>query len=162
MQRHVSPYSPKDGRNLRIKHQLAIEEKDAALALLSDDLQDHDARIQAIEYENIGLQGEVRAKEQEIERLILRYVPPYGKYDNILIGIRKNKPIEDDIRKSRHAFYMMRCQKRSKDTSIARLQKKYPDMTVLEPACEDPNGIHQWCLKKMYLVMKTIITTISR
>ena len=45
-----------------------------------------------------------------------------------------------------YAFYMMRCQKRSKDMSIARLvRKKYPDMTVLEPACEDPNAIHQWC-----------------
>ena len=51
-------------------HQLAIEEKDAALALLSVDMQDRDTCIQVIEYENIGLQGEIRAKEQEIERLI--------------------------------------------------------------------------------------------
>ena len=77
-------------------------------------MQDRDTHIQAIEYDNIGLQGEIRAKDQEIERLIPRYIPPYGKYDNILIGIRKNKPIEDDIRKSRHAFYVMRCQKISK------------------------------------------------
>ena len=33
----------------------AIEEKDAALALLTDDLQDHDNQVQAIQYENIAL-----------------------------------------------------------------------------------------------------------
>ena len=114
----------------------AIEEKDAALALLSDDLQDRDNRIQAIEYENIGLQGEIRAKDQRNRKINSSICTcRYGKYDNILLllSARKNKPIEDDIRKSRHAFYMMRCQKRSKDLSIAKLRKKYPDMTVLEP-----------------------------
>ena len=36
-------------------------------------------------------------------------------------------------------------------------------MTVLEPACEDPNAIHQWCwFKEDVLGDETIITTISR
>ena len=35
----------------------AIEEKDAALALLTDDLQDRDNQIQAIQYENVALQA---------------------------------------------------------------------------------------------------------
>ena len=39
------------------KHQQPIEEKDAAIALLNDDLKNR-------EYENLGLQGEIRAKEQ--------------------------------------------------------------------------------------------------
>ena len=37
-------------------HQQTIEEKDAALALLSDDLQDRGNQIQAIQYENVALQ----------------------------------------------------------------------------------------------------------
>ena len=35
-----------------------IEEKDSALALLTDDLQDRDNQIQAIQYENVALQAQ--------------------------------------------------------------------------------------------------------
>ena len=49
------------------KEQQAIEEKDAAIALLSDDLKN-------CEYENIGLQGKIRAKDQQIAALQRRYV----------------------------------------------------------------------------------------
>ena len=36
----------------------AIEEKDSALTLLTDDLQDRDNQIKAIQYENVALQAE--------------------------------------------------------------------------------------------------------
>ena len=49
------------------KHQQAIEEKHAAIALLNDDLKNQ-------EYENVGLQGEIRAKDQQIAALQRRYV----------------------------------------------------------------------------------------
>ena len=49
------------------KHQQAIEEKDATIALLNDDLKNH-------KYENVGLQGEIRAKDQQIAALQRRYV----------------------------------------------------------------------------------------
>ena len=52
---------------MKEEHQLAIEEKDAAIALLNDDLQNR-------EYENIGLQGKIRAKDQQIAALKKRYV----------------------------------------------------------------------------------------
>ena len=52
-----------------------IEEKDMQLALLSDDLaleQEHarqlDQRATQLQYSNIGLEGEIRAKDQEIVR----------------------------------------------------------------------------------------------
>ena len=48
-------------------HQQAIEEKDEAIALLNDDLKNR-------EYENVGLQGEIRAKDQQIAVLQRRYV----------------------------------------------------------------------------------------
>ena len=38
--------------------QQAIEEKDAIIALLADDLQDRNNRIQAIQYENVSLQAQ--------------------------------------------------------------------------------------------------------
>ena len=38
-------------------HQQAIEEKDATIALLNDNLKNR-------KYENVGLQGEIRAKDQ--------------------------------------------------------------------------------------------------
>ena len=39
-------------------HQQAIEEKDATLALLNDDLQNRDNQIQAYKNENVSLQGQ--------------------------------------------------------------------------------------------------------
>ena len=49
------------------KHQKAIEENNAAIALLNDDLKNR-------EYENMDLQGEIRAKNQQIAALQRRYV----------------------------------------------------------------------------------------
>ena len=50
------------------KHQQAIEEKDAALALLTDDLKDHDNRIQAIQYENVPLQAQRNVYQAQLQR----------------------------------------------------------------------------------------------
>ena len=49
------------------KHRQAVEEKDTTIALLHDDLKNR-------EYENVGLQGEIGAKDQQIAALQRRYV----------------------------------------------------------------------------------------
>ena len=49
------------------KHQQAIEERDATLSLLDDDLKN-------CKYENVGLQDELKAKDQQIAALQRRYV----------------------------------------------------------------------------------------
>ena len=49
------------------KDRQTIEEKDATIALLNDDLKNR-------ELENVGLQGEIRAKDQQIAALQIRYV----------------------------------------------------------------------------------------
>ena len=54
-------------------HQQAIKEKDTALALLTDDLQDRDSQIQAIQYENMALQAQRDAYVQ-IPSPILKHV----------------------------------------------------------------------------------------
>ena len=53
-----------DARIIEIqrKHQQPIEEKDATIPLPNDDLKNR-------EYENVGLQGEMRAKDQQIAAL---------------------------------------------------------------------------------------------
>ena len=48
-------------------HQQTIEQKDSAIALLNDDLQNR-------KYENVGLKGEIRAKDLQIAALQRRYV----------------------------------------------------------------------------------------
>ena len=55
-------------------HQQAIDKKDAAIVLLNDDLQDR-------EYENVGLQGEIRAKDQQIDVWQRRYVGHLSEED---------------------------------------------------------------------------------
>ena len=45
-----------------------IEEKDTQLALLNGDLTEAQENVKQLEYSNTGLQGEIRAKNQEIAR----------------------------------------------------------------------------------------------
>ena len=78
------------GHNARIeeiqeKYQQAIEEKDATIALLNDDLKNG-------EYENVGLQGEIRARDQQIAALQRHYVGYLSDEDknNGLIIVTKN------------------------------------------------------------------------
>ena len=68
------------------KHQQAIEEKDAITALLNDDLKNR-------KYESVGLQGEIRAKNQQIAALQRRYVGYLSDEDkdNGISIITKNK-----------------------------------------------------------------------
>ena len=106
-------------------------------------IEDPDNRPQTIQHENIGLQGKVRNARRTITDLIEnRHVARCGEYGNILVGVQKNKPIEDDAKKSRHAFYMMRCQKRRKGFLMVRLKKEYPYISE-KGTCEDPNAVHR-------------------
>ena len=131
-------------KQLAIKgHLQTIEEQQGALALLNDDLMDAQEHARQLEYNNTGLQGEIRAKDQQIETLIPRYVPKRGDYDNILVLISKNRP-EEAGKAGRHPYYMIRCQKQSRVIQISKVKNKYPNMVVRD-TCEDPNAIHEWC-----------------
>ena len=52
-----------------------LEEKDTQLALLNDDLTESEDLVRQLEYNNTGLQGEIRAKDEELAVLRQRYVP---------------------------------------------------------------------------------------
>ena len=83
----------------------AIEEKDAVIALMSDDLQDRDNQIQAIQYKNVALQAQRDIYQAELQRcqniithLETRYVPHAknpGK-DNTIIIVRKHTASVND------------------------------------------------------------------
>ena len=87
-------------------YQEAIEEKDAALALLYDDLQNRGNQILAMQYENVVLQAQrdvyqtqLQSYQDQIHDLIInRHVPRAndpGK-DNIVMIIEKNTTPEED------------------------------------------------------------------
>ena len=63
------------------QHQKAIDEKDMQIALLDDDLTESqdlvrqlDQRATQLQFSNSGMQGEIRAKDQQIAHLEQRYV----------------------------------------------------------------------------------------
>ena len=72
------------------KHRQAIEEKDATIALLNDDLKNR-------EHEDVGLQGEIRAKDQQIAALQRHYVGYLSDEDkkNGISIITKNNEEEE-------------------------------------------------------------------
>ena len=51
------------------KYRQAIEEKDAAIALLNDDLKNRDNQIQAIQYENVTLQAQRDAYKDQLQNV---------------------------------------------------------------------------------------------
>ena len=90
---------------IKEEHQQAIEEKDAAIALLSDDLQGRNNQIHAIKYEKVALQAQRDVYQAQLQKcqdtiihLKTRYVDharDSGK-DNIIIIVRKHtRPAND-------------------------------------------------------------------
>ena len=128
---------------LQEDHQKAIEERDT--------------RIQAIEYENVGLQGEIRNARRTITDLIAnRHVPQSRAIDTVLVVVEKNA--DEDIKEHEKAKnfdkYMLRCQKKQVDGRLSVLRAKYPNMVVLEPRCDDGNAIHGWNRFKQRVLTK--------
>ena len=121
---------------LQEDHQKAIEERDT--------------RIQAVEYENVGLRG-------EIEDLIAnRHVPRSGDIDTVLVVVEKNADEDTKEHKRAKNFdkYMLRCQKKQVNGRLSVLRAKYPNMVVLEPIYDDGNAIHVWNRFKQRVLTK--------
>ena len=138
----------------KIRNQLLyqrLEEKNAQLALLNDDLAESQDLVKQLEYNNTGLQGEIRAKDQEIERRIdenadliaNRHVPRRNGIDNVLVVIEKNEPNEEG-KEGMFPYYIIRSKKSHLAILISNLRQKYPLMEVKEPQIEDANAIHRW------------------
>ena len=95
-------------------HQQAIEEKDAVIAFMNDDLQ-----IQAIKHDNVALQTQRDVCKDQLQKcqdiithLMIRHVPHVknpGK-DNIVMIIEKNNaPEEHELYE--YPYYIARIQR---------------------------------------------------
>ena len=133
------------------ERQKAIEEKNAQLALLNDDLVESQDLVRQLEFNNIGLQGEIRAKDQEIERRIdenadlreryVDYCRDPGK-DNIVIITRKHT-CENNDDHFEYPYYISRIQKRAISTKRRWLSDKFPDSEEIV-AIDNPNSIYRF------------------
>ena len=127
------------------EHQKAIDEKDTQIALLDDDLAESQEHARQLEYNNTGLQGEIRAKDQEIHRrreevhdlIVNRHVPRRHPIDNILCFVDKKSD-------EKHQFYVIRCQRKAMEKHKRCLRNRYSDMVILGE-CDDGNAVHRWC-----------------
>ena len=104
----------------------AIEEKDAALALLNDDLQDRENQIQALEFRNEeerqAHQQQILTLNEEINDLIAnRHVARRICFENVLYFIKKSS-------KEVHPYNVIRCQYKQLEKHKRWLKLRYPNM----------------------------------
>ena len=137
----VETVLPREVRKLSQK----LEEHHRRTTQLQQAVEDRDNRIQTIQHENVGLQGEIRNARRTITDLIAnRHVPRSGTIDTVLVVVEKNADEDTKEHKKAKNFdkYMLRCQKKQVDGRLSVLRAKYPNMVVLEPRCDDGNAIH--------------------
>ena len=128
--------------DLRHGHQLAIEEHEQAIALLSEDLQDRHDQIRASQYGNVGLQGEIRAKDQQIAALQRHYVD-HVKYlgkDNIIIIVRKHTTSASD-KYYDLPYYVSRIQRHKRYLKLRWLSRHFLVHEVIVEI-DGPSSIH--------------------
>jgi len=126
-----------------------VQEKDTQLALLNDDLTESQKLVKQfdkwatkLQYNNIGLQGEIRAKDQEIARLSMRFVPNAmdpGK-DNVIMIVRKHTCQQDDSR-FEYPYYCARIQRRAIPTKRRWILEQFPRSEEIV-VIDNPNGVH--------------------
>ena len=132
------------------KHRQAIIEKDAAIALLNDDLKNRDKQIQAIQYQNVALQAQRDVYKDQLQKyqgiithLKTIHVPNAkdpGK-NNIVMIIEKNTaPEEDEFYE--YPFYTARIQRRSITTKNRWLKAQYPHHRFIIEEVDNANSIH--------------------
>ena len=110
---------------------------------------DRNNRVQAIEYENVGLQGEIKAKDQQIEASQNKIAEPVERYvdhcrspsrDNIVIIVRKHTTPEND-KYHNLPYYIARIQRRKRYVKLQWLEGHFPDYEVIVEI-GNPNSIH--------------------
>ena len=129
--------------------QREIDEKDMHIALLDDDLTESQEHARLLEFNNTGMQGEIRAKDEEIVRrqaeiaeLRERYVDHCrdpGK-DNLVVITRKHT-CESDDKHFEHPYYISRIQRRVISKKRRWLADQFPDSEEIV-VIDNPNSVH--------------------
>ena len=130
-----------------------IEEKDAAIALMNDELQGRDNQIQTIKYENVALQAQRDVYQAELQRCqdtithlkrrCVSHATDPGK-DNIITIVRKDTtPANDKFHDL--PCYVARIQRRKKYVKSRWFDRHFPDHEVILEI-DNPNSIHMFNL----------------
>ena len=120
-----------------------IKDKDNALALLNDELDETQRNFIMLETDNEQLQ-------RQNETLQRRTVPRIGKHDNILCAIQKNEP--DELGKpGRHPYYMIRCQRMRLQERLHIKELQYPNMVIKRPTYDAANAVICWVEFQKYI-----------
>ena len=108
-------------------HQQAIEEKDAVMTLMNEDLQSRGDQIQAIKYVNLPLQAQKGVYQAELQKcqdtithLKIRYVPharDSGKDNIIIIVCKHTTPANDKFHDL--PYYVARIQRRKRYVKLS-------------------------------------------
>ena len=119
-----------------------VEEKDTQLALLNDDFIESQERVRQLEFNNTGMQGEIRAKDQELVVLRQRHVDHCRdpRKDNIVIITRKHTDEQDD-KHFEYPYYISRIQRRAISTKRRWLLDQFPHSEEIV-VIDNPNSIH--------------------
>ena len=127
----------------------AYKEKDAALALLNDDLQDRDNQIQITKYENVALQAQrdvYQAQPQRCQDTILHLRTRHVDHRrdpskaNIIITVRKHTtPANDKYHDS--PYYVARIQRGKRYVKLRWFDRHFADHEVILEI-GNPNSFH--------------------
>ena len=129
--------------------QKAIDEKDMQIALLDDDLTESQDLVRQLEFSNTGMQGEIRAKDQEIARRQLEIVELRERHvdrcrdpgkDNVIVIFRKHTTDEDDEH-FEYPYYISRIQRRAISIKRRWLLDQFPDSEEIV-VIDNPNSVH--------------------
>ena len=150
-------------------HQQTIEDKDATLALLNDDLQNRDNQIQAIQYETVALQAQRRAYKDQLQKcqyiithLRTRYVD-HAKdpdKDNIVMIIEKTTaPKEDEFYE--HPYCIARIQQRFITTKRRWFKAQYSHHRLIIEELDHAKSMHAfnrfeekgWVCRMFYMIL---------
>ena len=104
-------------KEIREKHRQTVKKKEAALALLNDELIEVDCRIQKLEFNNVALQAQRDVYESQLNKcqdriqdlMQNRHVPKAEDHglDTIVMIIEKNStPEQDDF--NEYPYYITR------------------------------------------------------
>ena len=124
-------------------HRQSIEEKDAAITLLNDDLK-------SCEHDNVALQAQRDVYKDQLQKcrgiithLKTRHVPNAkdpGK-DNIVMIIEKNTALEED-EFYEYPYYIAKVQQRLINTKRRWFEAQYPHHRFIMEELDKANSIH--------------------
>ena len=125
------------------KHRQAIEERDAAIALLNDEIRNREYDNVTLQAERDGYKDELQKCQDIITHLKTRHVPHEkdpGKYNIVMIIEKNTAPEEDEFYEYPHDI--ARIQGRFITTKKRWFKAQYPHHRFIMEELDSTNSIH--------------------